>query len=391
MQMDENKILTTLGMMSGTSMDGIDVAILRTDGEAIIEPVFSAEFPYDSDFRDQIGFALEEAKTLDNSPARTSGLRALEVEITRRHIKAVEATLKQAAMNRGDIDLIGFHGQTVLHRPDKGFTVQLGDGEQLADAVGIPVVSDMRSNDMAHGGQGAPLVPAYHGALAASLHSTMPTAISAGSPVAFVNIGGISNLTYIGGDGELIAFDTGPGNNLIDQWVANTGGKAFDENGTIAADGNIVEAITKKYLDQSFFGNSVPKSLDRSDFSPLEQGAASLADGARTLAHISAASIFKACEHLPAIPHLWIISGGGRKNPHIIADLKEFAAEQNNGRVLLAEEVGLNGDTMEAEAWAWMAVRSLKGLPLTYPKTTGCSKPVTGGHLSEPKTGKMAS
>jgi anhydro-N-acetylmuramic acid kinase len=378
MQMPENRILTAIGLMSGTSMDGIDVAILRTDGSSYVENLFSAECPYDNAFKQRLQNALGEAKSLRNASDRTKGLRELETEITRRHAKAVKSILVENGLTTNGIDLVGFHGQTVLHRPDQGFTVQLGDGAALADMVSIPVVYDMRANDMANGGQGAPLVPVYHQALAASL----PRILQQKTPIAFVNIGGISNITYVGENDELIAFDTGPGNTLIDQWVSQGGGPAFDEDGSIAARGRVVDAIVEQYLAAPFFQQPIPKSLDRSDFSPLPGDAASLGDGARTLAFVSAAAIMKSCDHLPKPPKLWIVCGGGRKNPHIMADMKTLADEKNYGEVVLAEEAGLNGGAIEAEAWAYLAVRSVRKLPLTFPETTGCKKPVSGGILA---------
>ncbi len=275
--------------------------------------------------------------------------------------------------------LIGFHGQTVLHRPQSGLTVQLGDGKLLARETGLAVAYDMRANDMAHGGQGAPLVPAYHAALARSL----PQSLAGRLPTVFVNIGGISNITYVPCAGDPVAFDTGPGNALIDQWVSREGGVPFDAGGAIASEGGIVRAVVERYLETPFFARPGPKSLDRNDFTLETAGKMELADGARTLAAVSAQAILKAHEHLPEPPKLWIVCGGGRKNPHIVGDLRDGAAKAG-AEVILAEDAGLDGDSMEAEAWAYLAVRSLKGLPLTFPTTTGCSAAVTGGILAKP-------
>ena len=276
-----------------------------------------------------------------------------------------------------DIDVIGFHGQTVLHRPDQALTVQLGDGNGLAQASGIDVVYDMRANDMLAGGQGAPLVPAFHQALARNLNRSLP--------VYFVNIGGISNITYINGD-ELIAFDCGPGNALIDQWVQTTGGIPYDQGGSIASEGGINHGIVDRYMKAAFFDKSGPKSLDRNDFSPLEAGLAELSDGARTLAQITALAIVRSIEHLPknAPPKTWIVCGGGRLNRIIMSDLTNLA-KKHDGSVLSAEDVGLQGDMLEAQAFAYLAVRSQKGLPLTYPTTTGCKEPTSGGVFASAK------
>jgi len=377
-----NKIMTVIGMMSGTSMDGVDVAVLRTDGHGRVEKLFAAEYAYDPAFKAKLEQGLEDAAHLTREAPRNENLIALEKEITQHHIAAVRQVLKTLNLTSDRIDLIGFHGQTVLHRPNDGFTVQLGDGQKLADETGISVVYDMRSNDMSNGGQGAPLVPVFHQALARTIHERLPQNLKSLLPVAFVNIGGISNISYVGSQSELIAFDTGPGNALIDQWVQSQAGIPFDQGGAIAAEGAVVSSIVDQYLDESFFEQTVPKSLDRNDFKPLTSGAASLEDGARTLAHVSAAAIIKSCDHLPESPKLWIICGGGRKNPKIMEDLKDLAKAKNGAAVILSEEAGLDGDSMEAEAWAYLAVRSLKDLPLTFPATTGCVKPVSGGRLA---------
>lgn len=274
-----------------------------------------------------------------------------------------------------DIDVIGFHGQTVLHRPDAGLTVQIGDGPLLAAETGIDVVYDMRANDMVHGGQGAPLIPIYHAALSANL----PKEFSA--PVVFVNIGGISNLTFVGENGQLSAFDSGPGNMLIDQWIEAHTGKAYDRNGETAAKGTVSAPLVHRYLQNPFFSANIRRSLDRSDFLPPVIGEISLADGARTLAHVTAASILKLASYLPQKPKTYVVCGGGRLNPVIMAEFADLAAEEA-ARVIAAEAAGFDGGSMEAEAWAYLAVRSLEGLPLTYPGTTGVDGAVTGGVLA---------
>lgn len=357
-------------------MDGIDIAILRTDGVDRVEFGPAAFFPYDAEFRWKLAQSLETAKQIQHREERPGNLEALEREITERHADAIKSLLSKTSEHP---ELIGFHGQTVLHRPQNTLTVQLGDGELLAHLTGIPVVYDMRANDMAHGGQGAPLVPAYHAALARSKAAEWRDLY----PVVFVNIGGISNITYVPTAGDPIAFDTGPGNALIDQWVAREGGVPFDDGGRIASEGGIIETAVERYLQNPFFARSGPKSLDRLDFTLDQLGALDLSDGARTLAAVSARSILKAVDHLPEKPKLWIICGGGRKNPNIVADLRVGAALQN-AEVIVAEDAGWNGDFTEAEAWAYLAVRAAKGLPLTYPSTTGCRAPVSGGEFARP-------
>ncbi|MGB3386737.1 MAG: anhydro-N-acetylmuramic acid kinase, partial [Pseudaminobacter sp.] len=358
--------ICAIGLMSGTSMDGIDLAMLKTDGVGTVETGPSLFVPYEAAFRKRIEASLDTARQIAKREERPGDLLDLEREITIRHARAVEQFLESTSGDWGRPDVIGFHGQTVLHRPQVGVTVQLGDGALLARETGLPVVYDMRANDMAHGGQGAPLVPVYHAALARCL----PQPYSGNFPVVFVNIGGISNITYVPQTGDPVAFDTGPGNALIDQWVLREGGVPFDADGAIASEGSVVASVVECYMEAPFFRKSGPKSLDRSDFTLDAVQGLELSDGARTLAAVSAEAILKATEHLPEPPLLWIVCGGGRKNPHIVGDLRADA-EKAGARVILAEDAGLNGDATEAEAWAFLAARSLKGLPLTFPTTTG--------------------
>ena len=367
-------VRTAIGLMSGTSMDGIDVALLRTDGRGYIERGPFLGVPYDAAFRDRLKHALELARPLNDRAARPGELRDIEIELTQRHAAAVTSFLEKFGIGHGDVDVLGFHGQTILHRPDDALTIQIGDGRMLAESTGIPVVYDMRANDMAHGGQGAPLVPAYHAALSGRFQKE-------GQSVCFVNIGGISNLTYIGADGRISAFDSGPGNTLIDQWVEMQTGQTYDPGGEIAARGQVVPEIAARYLDSPFFRGNIRRSLDRGDFKPLAEGDANLEGGARTLAHVAAASIIRSAGFLPDNPSVYIVCGGGRLNAAVMAEFSAMAGERAS-RVMSAEEAGFDGDAMEAEAWAYLAVRSLEGLPLTYPGTTGVGEPVSGGVLA---------
>ncbi len=372
------ELKTAIGLMSGTSMDGIDIALLRSDGEGRVERVAAASVAYDAGFRRVLSEALELAKGIKNRNERPENLGETERDLTERHAAAVLSFLDGNALGPADIDVIGFHGQTVLHRPLEALTVQIGDGGLLARMTGIAVVHDMRANDMVHGGQGAPLVPAYHAALAHSISKGVA------QPVLFVNIGGISNITYIGSNQSIIACDSGPGNGLIDQWVEAQAGIAYDAGGSIASEGALVEPLVAQYLAHPFFHAPKRMSLDRNDFLPLQANAASLQDGARTLAWISAAAIARTIDrHLPEKPAIIVVCGGGRLNRVIMADLAGLAKGWG-GVVRPAEDFGLNGDSMEAEAWAYLAIRSLAGLPLTFPGTTGVSHPVSGGLLAVP-------
>ncbi len=364
---------TALGLMSGTSMDGIDAALIVTDGEGHVERLGFHETPYTDGFRSRLETGLKDALAIGNRQERPGALAALEHDLTLLHAVAVRDSLAAFGLAPEAVDVIGFHGQTVLHRPLERLTVQIGDGPLLARETGIDTVYDMRAADIAAGGQGAPLIPAYHAALAATLPQ------DAARPVAFLNIGGISNLTFIGDDGTLTAFDSGPGNMLIDQWMAAHGLPPIDRNGETAASGTVDAALAARYLAHPFFTSNRLLSLDRGDFRAPSVGELALADGARTLAHVTAAAVLASARRLPQSPKSWIVSGGGARNPVIMAELAALAP---TATVMTATDAGFDGAAMEAEAWAYLAVRSLKGLPLTYPGTTGVAAPMTGGVLA---------
>jgi anhydro-N-acetylmuramic acid kinase len=360
------KTMRAIGLMSGTSMDGIDLALLETDGENAVQRGPSHTLAYDGHFRSELTQAIHEARDLADRDARPGILAAVERELTERHADAIKDFLTRQGLQPADIDVVGFHGQTVLHLPDRRLTVQLGDGALLAKLTGIDVVYDLRAADCAAGGQGAPLVPVYHRALSAKLPER---------PVVVLNIGGVANATWIGGDGALIAFDTGPGNALLDDWMARHTGASVDADGRTAAAGRSDEDALTALLTHQYFGVPPPKSLDRNAFSPEPLAGLSTEDGAATLTAFTAASIARAREHFPAQPHLWVISGGGRRNKTLMA----MIAERVEAAVAPAEAAGMDGDAMEAEAWAYLAVRSLRGLPITFPGTTGAPRPLTGG------------
>ncbi|MBV2142921.1 anhydro-N-acetylmuramic acid kinase [Falsochrobactrum sp. TDYN1] len=366
-----------IGLMSGTSMDGIDIALLTTDGENRVERGPSHAMSYSDGFRARLKAALLDARSIAERADRPGILQRLERDLTLLHAVAIQDFLHEYGLKPEEIDVIGFHGQTVLHRPQEALTVQLGDGALLASETRIPVIYDMRAEDMRNGGEGAPLIPAYHTALSANLP------IGLEGPVVFVNIGGISNLTYVGEDGALIAYDSGPGNMLIDQWMELHEQGSFDAGGAVAMSGHVVGNIANRYLDHEFFKGNRRRSLDRGDFTVPAREEMSMVNGARTLAFVSAAAILRSASHLPATPRTYIVSGGGRKNQAIMAEFSALA-QCDDARVIDADNAGFDGDAMEAEAWAYLAVRSLRGLPLTYPSTTGCDRSVSGGVLVAP-------
>ncbi|MEZ5817135.1 MAG: anhydro-N-acetylmuramic acid kinase [Hyphomicrobiaceae bacterium] len=363
-----SKIRRALGLMSGTSLDGIDIALLETDGEERVRKLGAQSVAYPEEFRARLHQALADAAGLARRDDRPGCLLDVERELTERHADAALRFMGDRMLQPSAIDVIGFHGQTVLHRPGAGLTIQLGDGQLLADRTGVDVVYDLRAADCAAGGEGAPLAPAYHRALAAKLPQR---------PAVFLNIGGVANVTWIGEDGALVAFDTGPGNAMIDDLVSRTTGAPHDTDGGLAASGQADARVVHAYLMHPFFAKPVPKSLDRNAFAPELIEGLSLADAAATLTAFTVEGIVKAREHMPAEPGLWIVCGGGRRNRTLMSRL---AARVENA-VVPAEAVGLDGDTLEAEAWAYLAVRSLDGLPISWPATTGVREPITGGVL----------
>jgi anhydro-N-acetylmuramic acid kinase len=363
------KTMRAIGLMSGTSMDGIDVALIETDGENALRRGPCGAFPYSDPFRAQLRLALDEAARLAHRDARPGSLALTEQYLTDLHAEAVTHFLQDHQVTPGSIELIGFHGHTVLHAPERRLTAQIGNGPGLAEATGIDVVYDLRAADAAAGGQGAPLAPVYHRALAARLPDR---------PVAVVNIGGVGNVTWIGRDGHLLAFDTGPGNALIDDWMLIHAGRSMDADGMAAARGAVDRAALTKLMTHPYFGVPPPKSLDRNTFTAEPVRHLSPEDGAATLAAFTAASIARAREHFPQQPQLWVICGGGRRNKTLMS----MIAAHVDSAVAPAEAAGFDGDAVEAEAWAYLAVRSLKGLPITFPGTTGVSQPLTGGVLA---------
>ena len=380
------KTMRAIGLMSGTSMDGIDVALIDTDGESHVERGPAQTFQYDPRFKATLREAIAAARTLSDRTSRPGILADVERDLTAHHASVVNAFCKQHGLQAAAIDVIGFHGQTVLHKVEpakpsgatqlapgavaRALTIQIGDGARLAQLTGIDVVYDLRAADCAAGGQGAPLASVYHRALAARLPER---------PVVVLNVGGVANATWIGRNGELIAFDTGPGNALIDDWMLRHRGVPHDEGGAFAGGGRVHDDYVTQYLRHSYFGEPPPKSLDRNAF-PL-QLVHHLApeDGAATLTAFTAASIASARAHFPEQPLLWVVSGGGRRNKTLMA----MIAERVEAAVAPAEAAGMDGDAVEAEAWAYLAVRSLRGLPISFPGTTGVPQPLTGGVLAK--------
>lgn len=350
-------MITAIGLMSGTSMDGIDAALLTTDGRDAVQPGPFITVPYEPDFRARLRGCL----------GGKGDVAAVESELTRLHADAVLVLLRQAGLTAKDVGLIGFHGHTILHAPDQRRTWQIGDGALLARRTGICVVNDFRSADVAAGGQGAPLVPLFHQALSCGLEK----------PLAVLNIGGVANITWIGSDGAVIACDTGPGNALIDDWLLSRTGRAFDAGGELARRGAVDAKALTRLLANGFFDLPTPKSLDRDAFDPDPVKELSPEDGAATLTAFTAHSVARILSHLPEAPKQWLVTGGGRKNDVMM----DMLAECLRAPVQAVEAVNWNGDALEAQAFAYLAVRSRLALPLSIPTTTGVPYPMTGGQF----------
>lgn len=369
--------IRAIGLMSGTSLDGVDVALIETDGESIAAFGPVGYRPYEDGERAVLRQALAEAVALDRRDARPGILADAEALVTRTHAETVEGFLREHRIAREGVAIVGFHGQTVLHRPDRRLTVQVGDGGALARRLGIPVAFDFRAEDVAAGGQGAPLVPVFHQALARGLDRP--------HPIGVLNVGGVANVTYVDG-GAPIACDTGPGNALIDDFMRARTGRPLDRDGDQAARGRVDEGFVARVLEHPFFAQACPKSLDRNAFAFANIGLPefTVADGAATLSALTAASVARILPHLPRPPASWIVAGGGARNPTL---MRMLAAKLAPARVETADAVGWSADALEAQAFAYLAVRTLRGLPITFPSTTGVAKPMVGGTVAMTNAG----
>jgi len=362
-----------VGLMSGTSMDGVDAALIATDGEEV-EAFGPTHFrPYEPDERAVLRAALTAAVGLDRRDARPGILGEAERIVTEAHAEAVEALLARQDVDAPRVTLVGFHGQTVFHAPDRRLTIQIGDGAALSHRLGIPVVYDFRAADVAAGGQGAPLVPVFHAALV--------RAAGLSGDVAVVNIGGVANVTRIGADGSIVAFDTGPGNALIDDLVRERTGAAMDVGGALSASGTVQLQSLAELMDDPWFQLPPPKSLDRDAFSRAPVARLSTADAAATLAAFTAEAIARGVALAGGAGEI-IVCGGGAHNPAIL----RLLAEASGATVTTADALGWSGDFMEAQAFAYLAARSVAGLPLSLPETTGVPYPMPGGVLAEPRS-----
>jgi anhydro-N-acetylmuramic acid kinase len=342
--------------MSGTSLDGIDVAAIESDGEAQVATGPALTIPYPADFRERLRAVL----------GGVGDVAEVEQELTRLHAAAIVEFRERHPQTR--IELIGFHGHTILHAPERRRTWQIGDGTLLARLTGCDVVADFRSADVAAGGEGAPLAPLYHAALATALEK----------PLAVLNLGGVGNVTWIGESAaDILAFDTGPGNAMLDDWVRRHTGRPADFGGALALSGTVSAAYVANFFQAPYFARRPPKSLDRDAFAAFVPDDLGAADGAATLTEMTAATVAAARAHFPRPAHEVLVCGGGRHNPALMAALSRLLAVP----VRPVEAVGWDGGALEAQAFAYLAIRSRRGLPLSLPTTTGAPRPMRGGRL----------
>jgi anhydro-N-acetylmuramic acid kinase len=365
--------LSAVGLMSGTSLDGVDAALINTDGERIGRLGPTAYRPYNESERRALIGALSAAAGVTDRAERPRPIAEAEALITKIHAEVVDALLTANGIDRESISVVGFHGQTLLHRPEQRLTLQIGDGRVLAEQLGIRVVYDFRAADVAHGGEGAPLVPVFHRALVGTLKRAYPVAV--------LNLGGVANVTFLDGEEDPIACDTGPGNALIDDFVRGRNDAPFDRDGALAAQGRPDQEFIASVLARAYFDRPPPKSLDRNAFTDLDLAKFSTADGAATLTALTAACVARVIAYLPRPPAHWIIAGGGARNKTLVRMLSERLAPAS---IETADAVGWSADALEAQAFAFLAVRTLKGLPITFPWTTGAPHAMTGGLVATP-------
>jgi anhydro-N-acetylmuramic acid kinase len=362
-----SRIYRAVGVISGTSMDGIDVALVETDGHMQVRPGAGATYPYPDHVRTALLGLIADPVRAENAV-----VPALEAAVTRAHGDAIERFLREQSVAANTLDLIGLHGQTVFHAPQRRVTRQLGNGAEIAARFGVPTVFQFRHADVAGGGEGAPLVPLYHQALAADLQK----------PLMILNLGGVGNVTYLGERHEVIAFDTGPASAMLDDFVRRRRGVPFDAGGAIAASGRVDPELVARCMRNPYFQRPAPKSLDRNAFhadaAAIEQ--LSDADGAATLAEFTVHATVAALRHVPRAPLRWLVTGGGRHNAYF---MRRFA-EELRVPVEPVEAVGWDGDFLEAQCFGYLAVRSLLRLPLSLPSTTGVPEPTTGGEIVRP-------
>jgi len=376
MTTSSKKTLRVLGFMTGTSLDAVDMAVIETDGHDILAFGPAGEMKLDGETRALIEDAIDDAFDWERDEEEPDSFEDARMAVADAHLAAALGFMAVNGVKSSALDLVGVHGQTVLHEAptldQPGRTVQLIDAASVAEGLGVPAAFDFRSADVAAGGQGAPLAPVYHAALVRK--TGMP------GPVAVLNLGGVGNITLIRADGGLEAFDTGPANGMVDLLVQSRMKKRMDEGGRLAAAGGVDQAVLDAYLAHPYFAATGPKSLDRFDFSLDPVAGLSLEDAAATLTAFAAQAMALGVARCSEQPKEIVVCGGGRHNPVLLAAIRERVSVP----VSTAEDKGWRGDSIEAEAFAFLAARCRLGLPISFPGTTGVTTPMTGGQIVEP-------
>ncbi len=377
----KNKLYTAIGLMSGTSMDGVDVSLIRSDGFNQFSSVLDEYFEYNESLHQQLIELRNLILSIDDLKQYTSRLNEVEREITVFHSKIVSEI---SSKYQDEIDFVGFHGQTILHNPEQRFSKQLGDGKLMSQLIKKKVIYDFRQEDLINKGQGAPLTPIFHNLLSKYINEKYQIEF----PICFLNIGGISNITKIIKKDEnlednLEAFDSGPGNCMIDDWIRKNSKNNFDKNGSIAKSGKINQLILNQAID-NFKIDSFEKSLDVKDFDISFARGLTLEDGCATITNFTAYLIAKGIEYANGNnnkPIKYLICGGGRKNSFLIQNIKDYLLYKKNINLNSIDDYNLNGDYIESQAFGYLAIRSFLNLPISYPKTTSCEIPTVGGKL----------
>lgn len=367
-----NNTYTIAGTMSGTSLDGVDVAVLTTDGETLLTPGNTGFTAFSDAERGILQSAFDAGAHMTDRNDRSGIIGEAEQIVTDVHIRALKEQIQKSEIPVG---YIGLHGQTIFHDPSRKLTVQIGDAQRIANELGLPIIHDLRQNDVVHGGEGAPLAPIFHAALI--------EALGAVKPAIFLNIGGVANVTYVGKDGELLAFDTGPGNALLDDFMAAQFGVRMDLDGAVASRGKVLRDAATHLMSHPFFDRNPPKSLDRREFHEFALAALcdfSADDSMATLTAFTADAIHRANECYPDDPRTIIVSGGGVKNPEMMKYLQALTPI----RLKIASELGWDDVFIEANAFAYLAARHLRGLPISFPGTTSVPEPMVGGQIANP-------
>ena len=368
-------LITSIGLMSGTSCDGVDASIIKSDGENEVHFIGNYFLPYEETVKSRIRSLKEKINLISDIEKNMSDLNNLKKEITFIHAKIVDLIIEKFELNKSEIDLIGFHGHTIFHSFKDKKTKQIGDGRLLSQITGLNIVYNFRENDIRNGGQGAPLVPIFHKLLQIKLRLKIP--------LVFLNIGGISNLTHLDKDKKMTSFDTGPGNFLIDKilQIKSNDKIQFDEDGKIAFEGNVNRNILDSYLNDPYYEFSPPKSLDVNDFSLSPLRSLSLEDSVATLSELTSITIVNALNFFSSKPIEIILCGGGRKNKYIFERIKKLS----NIKISNIDNYKINGDFIESQAFAYLAIRSFLKKPITFPETTGVIRPISGGDFIELK------